>query len=63
METEARFNTENIQFDAVKDFCNHPMLHPTLTTSGFHTEFYTCVKCNEIIQDTQGTMRIKQLFF
>lgn len=63
MKTEGRFNPGNIRPDFNKEYCNHPLLHPTLNQSGFHTGFYVCVKCEKIIKDTSGTMMTKQLFF
>jgi len=63
MKTEARFNTNKVQLDSGKEYCNHPLLHPTLNKSGFHTGFYVCVKCHKIIKDNMGTLMVKELFF
>jgi hypothetical protein len=63
MKTEVRFNAENIQLDSGKEYCNHPMLHPTLNKNGFHTGFYVCLKCDKTIKDNVGTLRVKELFF
>ncbi|MEO8762002.1 MAG: hypothetical protein ABI388_11020 [Bacteroidia bacterium] len=62
MNTDRRFDAGNVQLDSTRNYCNHPMLHPTLTKSGFHTGFYVCVKCHKIIKDN-GTTMIKVLFF
>ena len=63
MKTEARFDMSTVHLNNGKESCNHPMLHPTLTKSGFHTGFYVCVKCNKIIKDTAGNLMVKELFF
>ena len=63
MKTETRFNVSAVYLDNGKETCNHPMLHPTLNKSGFHTGFYTCVKCNKLIKDNMGMMMVKELIF
>jgi hypothetical protein len=63
MKTETRFDMSTVHLNNGKETCKHPILHPTLTKSGFHTGFYTCLKCDEIIKDTRGTLMVKELFF
>ncbi len=63
MKTETRFNASTVHLNNGTENCKHPMLQPALTKSGFHTGFYICVKCGKNIQDTVGTMMVKELFF
>jgi hypothetical protein len=65
MKTETSFDASSLHLnnDNGKENCNHPILHPSLTKSGFHTGFYICVKCSKLIKDIKGTMLVKELFF
>ena len=63
MKTENKFNTSAVHLNNGNEDCKHPLLQPTLTSKGIRTGLYICIKCNEIIKDTLGTLMVKELSF